>query len=257
MKNIVAYVRVSSQSQVDNTSIESQIEKIQLHCKLYDMNIIKVFKDEAKSAKEEKSRTAYKEMINFIKDKKNNIDAILVYKNDRLHRSLYNLLNMIYELEHIGVDLISVTEQFDTGTAQGMLFVQMLGSFSEFERKLINERTKTGRISKGKSELYAGGRVPFGYILVDNDRLTLNYDEADIIKEIFKLRCKGVSYAKIGIEVDMSKERVYHIVKNQIYIGNYRYNGKKEKNKISFKVPSIVSKYIWDKANSINKKDKI
>ncbi|MGL5189764.1 MAG: recombinase family protein [Cetobacterium sp.] len=253
MKNIVAYVRVSSQSQVENTSIESQIEKIQLHCKLYDMNIVKIFKDEAKSAKEEKSRPAYKEMISFIKDKKNNIDAILVYKNDRLHRSLYNLLNMIYELEKLEVDLISVTEQFDTGTPQGMLFVQMLGSFSEFERKIINERTKTGRISKGNSELYAGGRVPFGYTLVDNDRLTLNYDEVDVIKEIYRLRIKGMSLAKIGIEVGMSKERVYHIIKNRIYIGNYTYNGKKEKNKISFKVPSIVSNYIWTKANSIGK----
>ena len=130
-----------------------------------------------------------------------------------------------------------------------MLFLQMLGSFAEFERKIINERTKNGRLSKGKSELYVGGRVPLGYNLIDNDTLTLNYQEAEIIKDIFKMRTKGISIGKIALKHNMSKSKIHYILNNKIYMGVYNYHGKKEKNKISFKVPPIVSNYIWNKAN--------
>ena len=71
--------------------------------------------------------------------------------------------------------------------------------------KIINERTKSGRLAKGKNELYLGGRVPFGYTLIDSDRLTLNYKEADIIKEIFKLRTKGMSIGKIALKYNKTK----------------------------------------------------
>lgn len=253
MKNIVAYVRVSSQSQIENTSIETQIEKIELHCKLHDINIIKIFKDEGISAKDTE-RPSYNEMLDYILDKNNNIDSVVVYKSDRLHRSLKNLLITIEDIFVPNyISFISITEQFDTSHPQGMLFLQMLGSFAEFERKIINERTKNGRLSKGKSELYPGGRVPFGYTLVDNDRLTLNYNEVDIIRDIFKMRSKGISINKIALKYNMSKSKIHYILNNRIYIGIYDYNGKKEQNKISFKVPSIVSKYIWNKANSISK----
>ena len=194
-------------------------------------------------------------MIKYILDKNNNIDSVVVYKSDRLHRSLKNLLITIEDIFiPNNISFISITEQFDTSNPQGMLFLQMLGSFAEFERKIINERTKSGRLAKGKNELYLGGRVPFGYTLIDNDRLTLNYSEADIIKEIFKLRTKGVSIGKIALKYNMSKSKIHYILNNKIYMGIYNYNGKKEKNKISFKVPPIVSNYIWNKANSINNK---
>ena len=251
MKNVVAYVRVSSQSQIENTSIETQIEKIELHCKLHDINIIKIFKDEGISAKDIE-RPSYSEMIDYILDKNNNIDSVIVYKSDRLHRSLKNLLITIEDIfipNHIS--FISITEQFNTSNAQGMLFLQMLGSFAEFERKIINERTRSGRLSKGKAELYMGGRVPFGYTLVDNDRLTLNYDEVDTIKDIFKMRTKGISIGKIALKHNMSKSKIHYILNNKVYMGIYNYNGKKEKNKVSFKIPPIVSNYIWNKANSI------
>lgn len=256
MKKVVAYVRVSSASQIENTSIETQIEKIELHCKLHDIVIDKIFKDEGISAKDTDNRNSYNEMLEYILDKNNNIDSVVVYKSDRLHRSLKNLLITIEDIFiPNNISFISITEQFDTSNAQGMLFLQMLGSFAEFERKIINERTKSGRLAKGKNELYLGGRVPFGYTLIDSDRLTLNYKEADIIKEIFKLRTKGMSIGKIALKYNMSKSKIHYILKNKIYMGIYNYNGEVEKNKISFKVPPIVSNYIWTKANSIKGKN--
>ena len=70
MKNVVAYVRVSSASQIENTSIETQIEKIELHCKLHDIEINKIFKDEGISAKDTENRSSYNKMLEYILDKK-------------------------------------------------------------------------------------------------------------------------------------------------------------------------------------------
>lgn len=247
-KRVVTYLRVSTANQVDNTSIETQREKIKLYCKLNDIQIVEEFKDEAISAKHEHTREDYQRLIKFIADKENKIDAIMVYKSDRIHRSLRNLMNMISYLQKLKIDFISITEQFDTSTAQGMLFLQMLGSFSEFERKLIAERTKNGRIANHKKELSSGGRPPFGYKMKDK-KLIVNEEEAEIVKEIFKLRNKGKTLEFIGNKFGMSKQRIHGIIKNQTYTGKYTYNGKVEKNNFVLDVEPIVSRYTYNKAN--------
>ena len=76
-KKVVTYLRISTANQIDNTSIETQREKINLYCKLNDINIIKEFKDEAISAKHEHTREDYQKLIKFIADKENKIDAIV------------------------------------------------------------------------------------------------------------------------------------------------------------------------------------
>lgn len=247
-KRVVTYLRVSTVNQVDNTSIETQREKIKLYCKLNDIQIVEEFKDEAISAKHEHTREDYQRLIKFIGNKENKIDAIMVYKSDRIHRSLRNLMNMISYLQKLKIDFISITEQFDTSTAQGMLFLQMLGSFSEFERKLIAERTKSGRIANHKKELSSGGRPPFGYKMKDK-KLIVNEEEAEIVKEIFKLRNKGKTLEFIGNKFGMSKQRIHGIIKNQTYTGKYTYNGKVEKNNFVLDVEPIVSRYTYNKAN--------
>ena len=247
-KRVVTYLRVSTVNQEDNTSIETQREKIKLYCKLNDIQIVEEFKDEAISAKHEHTREDYQRLIKFIGNKENKIDAIMVYKSDRIHRSLRNLMNMISYLQKLKIDFISITEQFDTSTAQGMLFLQMLGSFSEFERKLIAERTKSGRIANHKKELSSGGRPPFGYKMKDK-KLIVNEEEAEIVKEIFKLRNKGKTLEFIGNKFGMSKQRIHGIIKNQTYTGKYTYNGKVEKNNFVLDVEPIVSRYTYNKAN--------
>lgn len=244
---VCSYLRISTVSQIDNTSIEDQREKIELYCKLHNIELVKEYVDEGWSAKSSQ-RPSYTDMVNFINDKDNKIDAIIVYKSDRIHRSLVNLLLMIEDLQKINVSFISLTEQFDTSSAQGMLFLQMLGSFSEFERKLIGERTRSGRVAKGKKQLYPGGRVPFGYRLV-NDKLEVHEEESKIIKEIFKLRSKGSSTVAIGKKFNMSKQRISYILQNKVYLGNMSYDGKVEQNKINLSIPRLISDYMYKKVN--------
>lgn len=251
-KRVVTYLRISTANQIENTSIETQREKLELYCKLNDYKIVDEFKDEAVSAKSENKRKDYKRLIDFILNKDNKINAVMVYKSDRIHRSLRNLMNMIKILQDNQIDFISITEQFDTSSAQGMLFLQMLGSFSEFERKVIAERTKSGRMANIKNNVIPGGRPPFGYKIVDK-HLVIDEEEAEIIKAIFKARIKGLSYSEIGKMFNMHKQTVHRIIKNRIYIGEFTYNGKVENNNVKQSVDKIVTKYTYNKANMIRR----
>ena len=245
-KRAVGYCRISTVMQVDNTSLKDQEEKIRMYAKLHDIVINEMFIDKAVSGKST-DRPEYDRMMDYVKE--NDIDMIIVYKNDRIHRSLYNLLAMIYELQEYEVALVSVTEMFDTSTPQGMLFLQMLGSFAEFERAIINERTRNGRIARLNENKWVGGKPAFGYEITKDGRFAVNQYEAEIVKDIFKLRAKGVSLSKIGDKYGFSKQKIDYILKNKNYIGMFEYKGKKEKNNIVIEIEPIISRYMWNKVN--------
>ncbi|MEG1059788.1 MAG: recombinase family protein [Clostridia bacterium] len=250
-KRAVGYCRISTLMQVDNTSLKDQEDKIKMYAKLHDIVIDKIFIDKAVSGKST-DRPEYDNMMEHIKKsqfKENKIDMIIVYKNDRIHRSLYNLLAMIYELQEQEVALVSVTEMFDTSTPQGMLFLQMLGSFAEFERAIINERTRNGRIARLNENKWVGGKPSLGYKVNKYGQFEIDEEEAKIVKDIFKLRSKGLSLSKIGDKYGFSKQKVDYILKNKNYIGVFEYIGKKEKNDIIIEIEAIVSKYMWNKVN--------
>nr|WP_317333972.1 recombinase family protein [uncultured Romboutsia sp.] len=250
-KRAVGYCRISTLMQVDNTSLKDQEEKIRMYAKLHDIVIDEMFIDKAVSGKST-DRPEYDKMMDYIKE--NNIDIIIVYKNDRIHRSLYNLLAMIYELQKYDVALVSVTEMFDTSTPQGMLFLQMLGSFAEFERAIINERTRNGRIARLNENKWVGGKPALGYKVNKDGKFEVDEKEAKVVKDIFKMRSKGLSLAKIGAKYGFSKQKVDYILRNKNYIGVFEYRGKKEKNDIFLYIDPIVSKYMWRKVNIKNEK---
>ena len=243
-KRAVGYCRISTLMQVDNTSLKDQEDKIRMYAKLHDIVIDEMFIDKAVSGKST-DRPEYDKMMDYVKE--NNIDMIIVYKNDRIHRSLYNLLAMIYELQNYEVALVSVTEMFDTSTPQGMLFLQMLGSFAEFERAVINERTRNGRIARLNENKWVGGKPALGYKVNKEGQFEIDEEDA---KNIFKLRSKGLSMAKIGAKYGFSKQKVGYILKNKNYIGIFEYRGKKEKNDIVIEIDPIVSKYMWNRVNT-------
>ena len=237
-KRSVGYCRISTLMQVDNTSLKDQEEKIRMYAKLHDIVIDKMFIDKAVSGKST-DRPEYDNMMNYIKE--NDIDMIIVYKNDRIHRSLYNLLSMIYNLQEYEVALVSVTEMFDTSTPQASYFLQMLGSFAEFERAVINERTRNGRIARLNENKWVGGKPAFGYKVNKYGQFEIEEEEAKIVKDIFKLRSNGLSLAKIGAKYGFSKQKVDYILKNKNYIGIFEYHGKK-KNDIVIEIEPIISK---------------
>jgi site-specific DNA recombinase len=90
-------------------------------------------------------------------------DLLLVFKVDRLARSVSGLAKVLEELDAAGVAFRSASEPFDTTTAAGRMMVQMLGVFAEFEREMIVERTRMGLARKAAKGEWTGGRPPFGY----------------------------------------------------------------------------------------------
>jgi len=114
------------------------------------------------------------------------IDVVVVYKVDRLSRSLLDFAKVMERFSAAGASFVSVTQNFSTADAMGRLTLNMLMSFAEFEREMIAERTRdkiAGARRKGK---WTGGPVPLGYT-VENKKLVVNELEAVLVREIFAL----------------------------------------------------------------------
>jgi site-specific DNA recombinase len=145
-------------------------------------------------------RPALKRLLADVTDGK--IDTVIVYKLDRLSRSMRDFLNLIALFEKHDVAFVSVTQQFNTSTPVGRMTLRMLMSFAEFERDLVSERTRDklqAARRKGKS---VGGHLILGY---DRDhgggRLVVNRDEADVVREIFRLFLELRSLVAVAAEL--------------------------------------------------------
>ena len=95
------------------------------------------------------------------------IDVIVVYKVDRLSRSLHDFAKMVEVFDKHGVSFVSVTQQFNTTTSMGRLTLNVLLSFAQFEREVIGERIRDKITASKKKGIWMGGFVPLGYDLVD------------------------------------------------------------------------------------------
>ena len=140
------YIRNSTNEERQNPQL--QITPLVERCNREGWNY-EIFQEFASGSKE--SRPELDKMLKAIREKK--FDAVLVWRLDRLGRSLKHLLQLIDEFRNKGVKFISLTEGFDTTTPQGELFFSIAGAFAQFERKLIQERVNAGlkeAIRKGK-----------------------------------------------------------------------------------------------------------
>ena len=137
------YVRVSSEEQVKHGfSIRAQIEKLTTYAKLKGWIIYDVYEDKGISGKSIEERPAIKRLISDIE--KGKVNNVLVFKIDRLTRSVKNLIELIDLFQKYNCEFNSLTESIDTSSATGRMFLKIIGIFAEFERENIVERTKVG-----------------------------------------------------------------------------------------------------------------
>lgn len=113
------------------------------------------------------------------------IDVVVVYKVDRLSRSLLDFAQVMERFSRHGVAFVSVTQNFSTADAMGRLTLNMLMSFAEFEREMITERVRDKIAAARRKGKWTGGITPLGYDLVDH-RLVVNESEAERVREIFR-----------------------------------------------------------------------
>ena len=170
--------------------------------------------------------------------KRDRFDVLLVYRVDRLARSIRGLAQIIDELDQAGVIFRSATEPFDTGTPAGRMMVQMLGVFAEFERALIVERITAGLERKAARGGWCGGQRPYGLsIASDRDHLERNPTEAPLVPVIFDQyanRQFGSSALATWLNEQgyrtkngrlWSAGTVITVLRNRAYIGEIYYRG--------------------------------
>lgn len=134
---VVVYTRVSTTGQ----DLSIQKEKLVDYVKVREFQLIRIFEDKATGSNTD--RVGFQQMMDFLRA--GNADAVVVYKLDRMGRSIRDLINIIDELKRINIGFISFTDNIDTTTANGRLFFYIMAALAEFERELISERTEAGK----------------------------------------------------------------------------------------------------------------
>jgi len=232
---VAIYVRVSTDEQAkEGFSIPAQKERLRSFCESQGWEIVHEYIEEGWSAKD-LERPQMKQLLKDIK--KGNIDIVLVYRLDRLTRSVLDLYLLLQTFEKYNVAFRSATEVYDTSTAMGRLFITLVAALAQWERENLAERVRFGieqMIDEGKKP---GGHSPYGYKFDKNFNCTIIEDEANIVRMIYQLYCDGFGYRSIadrlnelGVKPRIAKEwnhiSVRDILTNDIYIGTYRWGDK-------------------------------
>lgn len=190
------YVRVSTEAQeLEGYSLEEQERLCRSAIESKEWEYVRTYTDGGFSGKTV-DRPALQEMLKDIESGK--IDAVLIYKLDRLSRSQKDTVMLIedYFLKN-EVDIVSLKETLDTSTPWGRAMIGILAAFNQLDRETIVMRTTMGRRAKAKTGGYTGGRPPIGY-KVENKELVVDEREAWIVREIFKMRKRKMSYRAIA-----------------------------------------------------------
>lgn len=224
---VCGYVRVSTDNQLENYSIEEQIERIKSYCKAKGWDLLKIYTDPGYSGGNT-NRPALQQMLADIQNKL--VSTVVVYKLDRLSRSQKDTLNLIEDdlLAH-GVDFVSINENFDTSTPFGRAMIGILSVFAQLEKDQITERFTMGRIARAKAGYFhGGGNAPLGYDYIDG-RLVINEYEKLQIQEVFHQFLAGKSINAIMRQMEKSTgkswsaAKVATILRNRLYCGKVKF----------------------------------
>ena len=159
-------------------------------------------------------RPALQRLLQDIREKK--VDVVVVYKIDRLTRSLTDFSKIVEVFDQAGVSFVSVTQQFNTTTSMGRLTLNVLLSFAQFEREVTGERIRDKIAASKKKGMWMGGVVPLGY-RVENRKLVVNPEEAKTVRWLFErylelksVRAPADDAASHGLSVGRPREGWHH-----------------------------------------------
>ena len=234
-KNVIAglYPRVSTDDQVrEGFSLDEQEKEMKKLCMYKNYQIYKVYREEGVSAKN-MNRPKFQEMIQDLKDGK--INRIIVYKLDRLTRSIQDLEVICKLIEKYHCSLDSVSEEINTDTAMGVFFIRMTTILAQLEIERTSERTKFGLKGAAKNGHFCG-KAPIGYRKI-NKKLVIDDLESEVVKEIFDDYVNGLSVCTItkklnnknALNRNWRTTTIDRMLSNYIYCGDYLY-GKRAKN---------------------------
>ena len=185
------------------------------------------------------------------------VDVIVVYKIDRLSRSLMDFAKLVEAFDRNNVTFVSVTQAFNTTTSMGRLTLNILLSFAQFEREVTGERIRDKFAASRAKGMWMGGFVPMGYDVVDR-KLVINEAEADTVRHLFKrfvtlgsatlltreLVANG-TLTKRGKLID--KGFLYKLFRNRLYLGEAVHKGTSYPGEHQ----AIITPELWDQVHAI------
>ena len=199
------------------------------------------------------------------------IDIVVVYKIDRLTRSLADFSKMVEVFERHGVSFVSVTQQFNTTTSMGRLMLNVLLSFAQFEREVTGERIRDKIAASKRKGMWMGGVPPLGFD-VENRLLVINDAEAAVVRRIFEemltigsptqiaanLTLEGITtkawttqdgQTRAGTRID--KKYLHKLLRNRIYLGELSHKG----NWYPGVHQAIIDPGLWGRVHEVLAKD--
>lgn len=225
--SVVGYVRVSTENQLENYSIDEQTQRIRSYCEAKGWNLIKIYTDGGYSGGNT-NRPALQEMLSILPTI--GADAVVVYKLDRLSRSQKDTLTLIEDrFLAQGVDFVSINENFDTASPFGRATIGLLSIFAQLEKDQITERFTMGRIGRGKAGYFhGGGAPPTGYDYIGGE-LVVNEYQAIQVREVFRRFLSGESINAVARNMaeayggTWSSTKICNILRNSVYIGKVKF----------------------------------
>jgi len=185
------------------------------------------------------------------------IDVVVVYKIDRLSRSLMDFSKLVEVFDRNNVTFVSVTQSFNTTTSMGRLTLNILLSFAQFEREVTGERIRDKIAASRKKGMWMGGTVPLGYDVRDR-RLVINRAEAKTVCMVFERFAEIGSATELGRELrktsvmtkqgrPISKGHLYRLLNNRVYIGEAVHKGQSYPGQHK----GIIPRALWGKVHAI------
>ncbi|KAB3532926.1 hypothetical protein F8154_11030 [Alkaliphilus pronyensis] len=241
IKIVVLYTRVSTVEQTDGFSLDNQLDQLKDNCKINGYNIVGIYTDAGASGSSIDERYKYQEMIEYISEHSEKVDAVMAWTLSRVGRSLNDLTSLMTYLDELDIVLITLRDSVNTGTSTGRFMAEILGSVNQMERHTILANTKDGMQKRAKDGLWGGGIV-LGYDSADK-KLIINEDEAERVRTIFELYVyEDYGYNRIvkhlntrGIKTKKGNTWAHSTVKsvldNPLYAGYIRYGVRKDWNK--------------------------
>lgn len=198
------------------------------------------------------------------------IDVVVVYKLDRITRTLLDFVRLIDLLDQSNVSFVSVTQNFDTGDSTGRLIRNILLTFAQFEREIASDRLRDKFSAMKECGLFVGGHPPYGFDLADK-KLIVNDGEAEVVRWMFGRYLETCSYLKVARELGERKvvrrsriskrgklvqgrpicaSAVFNMLGNPVYVGRVRNRGREWP---GIHDP-IVDQQLWDDVQKLRRR---
>lgn len=185
------------------------------------------------------------------------VDVVVVYKIDRLSRSLADFARLVEVFDRNGVTFVSVTQSFNTTTSMGRLTLNILLSFAQFEREVTAERIRDKFAASRRKGIWMGGNPPFGYRVADR-KLVVDADNAAHVRWLFSRFLEIGSCTELAREVDargirtpkgnkIDKKSIYRILSNRTYLGEAVHKG----DSYPGEHDAIIDRETWDRVHAI------